>query len=205
MKRAFDVAASFVGLVLTSPIVLAAAIAVKVGSPGPAFYSGPRVGRNGTTFRIYKLRTMRAGADANGPQVTAADDVRITSVGRFLRQTKIDEIPQLLNVLRGEMSLVGPRPEHPEYVERYEPDQRLGLSVRPGMTGPSALAFIDEEELLKSGNPEATYLETIMPRKVALDIEYVRNATFAGDMRILLDTVFMVLRRPFRSRRQATR
>jgi lipopolysaccharide/colanic/teichoic acid biosynthesis glycosyltransferase len=205
MKRAFDLVVALLGLVATSPIILAAAVAVKLESSGPAFYSGPRVGRNGEPFRIHKLRTMRARADGLGPAVTAADDVRVTGVGRLLRRTKADELPQLFNVLKGEMSLVGPRPEHPDYVKRYTPEQRLGLSVRPGMTGPSAIAFIDEEEILRGGDPETTYVKVVMPQKLALDLDYVRTATFAGDLRILLATARLVVRRAFGSRKKSPR
>jgi len=134
VKRAFDVVAASLGLAMTSPLIVAAAIAVKLESKGPAFYSGPRVGRDGRVFKIHKLRTMRAGADATGPAVTAADDVRVTALGRWLRWTKADELPQLLNVVKGEMSLVGPRPEHPDFVRHYTPEQRRLLSVRPGLT-----------------------------------------------------------------------
>lgn len=205
MKRAFDFAVSGLGLVMTSPIILAAAIAVKLDSGGPAFYKGPRVGRDGRIFQIYKLRTMQVGAERKGPAVTSAGDQRVTAVGRLLRRTKADELPQLLNVLRGDMSLVGPRPEHPEYVKHYPPDQRDSLKVRPGMTGPSSLAFIDEETLLEGGDPESTYLEQIMPRKLALDSEYVRTATFGGDLRILLKTARLVVLRPFSSTKPAAR
>jgi lipopolysaccharide/colanic/teichoic acid biosynthesis glycosyltransferase len=196
MKRLFDVAVSAIGLVVTSPFVLAAAVAVKLESPGPAFYMGSRVGRDGRAFRIVKLRTMRA--QPGGPSVTAGDDPRITRVGRLLRRTKLDEVPQLLNVLRGEMSLVGPRPEDPKYVARYTPEQREVLGVRPGMTGPTVLAFIDEEELLRGGDAESVYVTEVMPRKLALDLEYVRHATFAGDLGILGRTAVAVVRRMFR-------
>jgi lipopolysaccharide/colanic/teichoic acid biosynthesis glycosyltransferase len=205
VKRAFDVAIAGLGIVMTSPIILAAAVIVKLNSPGPAFYKGPRVGRNGEVFQIYKLRTMRVGAERQGPAVTSSGDRRITTAGRMLRRTKADELPQLLNVLKGDMSLVGPRPEHPEYVEHYPADQRYSLTVRPGMTGPSTLAFIDEEEMLKGGDPEATYLERIMPRKLALDIEYVRTASFAGDLRILARTGALVVRRVFSPTRKSSR
>jgi lipopolysaccharide/colanic/teichoic acid biosynthesis glycosyltransferase len=199
VKRAFDLTVAFLALVITSPIVVAAAIGVKLESRGPAFYSGPRVGLNGRPFRIHKLRTMRVGADGIGPAVTAAGDSRITSVGRLLRRTKADELPQLVNVLKGEMSLVGPRPEHPDYVKHYTTEQRLCLSVRPGMTGPTAIAYIDEEQILGAGDAETTYLREVMPRKLALDLDYVRTASFAGDLRILLKTAALLLRRPFAS------
>jgi lipopolysaccharide/colanic/teichoic acid biosynthesis glycosyltransferase len=199
MKRAFDFTVALVGLVVTSPIVLLAAIAVKLDSPGPAFYGGRRIGRDGKVFNIHKLRTMRAGAEGAGPSVTAGDDARVTAVGRMLRRTKADELPQLVNVLKGEMSLVGPRPEHPDYVKHYTADQRRLLAVRPGMTGPAALAFIDEEDQLRGGQPEATYLNEVLPRKLDLELRYVDHASFGTDLRILLQTAAMVVRRPFAS------
>src|SRR5256885_1691543 len=196
MKRALDVAVSLVGLVITSPVVPAAAIAVKRESPGPAFYRGARVGRDGQPFQMFKLRTMRLNADREGPAVTGAGDPRVTSVGRVLRRTKADELPQLLNVLRGEMSLVGPRPESPDFVKHYTPEQRQVLTVRPGMTGPAAIAYINEEEMLGGGDAEATYVKSVMPAKLALDLEYVRSSSFAGDLEILARTAWLVLSRP---------
>lgn len=181
---------------MTSPIIAAAAIAVKLESGGPAFYGGLRAGKDGRVFRIHKVRTMRT--DGAGPAVTASDDPRITRVGRFLRRTKFDELPQLLNVLKGEMSLVGPRPEDPRYVALYTPEQRHVLSVRPGITGPAVLRFIDEEELLTGSDPETAYITTVMPQKLAADVEYVRHATFVGDLKILGQTVLAVARRSVR-------
>lgn len=193
MKRLFDVGVSAVALILTSPIVLAAAVASKVDSPGPAFYVATRVGIGGRTFRIFKIRTMRVSA--GGPGVTAGDDPRITRVGRFLRRTKIDELPQLLNVLVGDMSLVGPRPEDPAYVSLYTPEQRGVLSMRPGITGPAVLDFIDEEEVLRGGDAEATYVKTVMPQKLAADLQYVRSASFTGDLRLIGRTFATLLKR----------
>ena len=190
MNRAFDLPVALVGLVVTSPIVAASAIAVKLDSTGPAFYSGPRVGRGGKVFQIHKLRTMHA---APGPAVTAGDDPRITRVGRFLRRTKLDELPQLWNVVKGNMSLVGPRPEHPDYVARYTPEQRRLLAVRPGVTGPAALAFVDEEKLL-IGRGENSYVEEVMPEKLALELSYLDRATFATDMGILFKTASSLVR-----------
>jgi lipopolysaccharide/colanic/teichoic acid biosynthesis glycosyltransferase len=132
--------------------------------------------------------------------VTAGNDPRITTVGRILRRTKVDELPQLLNVLRGDMSLVGPRPEHPEFVARYTPEQRRVLAVRPGITGPAALAFVDEEERLRGDDPEAAYLAHLMPQKLAVDLEYVESATVGGDLRILGRTLLVVARRALGSR-----
>ena len=198
MKRTFDVVAASLGLAMTSPLILAAAVAVKLESNGPAFYSGTRVGRNGRLFRIHKLRTMRVDAGSSGPAVTAADDVRVTALGRWLRRTKADELPQLLNVVKGEMSLVGPRPEHPDYVRHYTSEQRRLLAVRPGMTGPTALAYLDEEEALRGGDAEAVYVREVMPRKLAADLEYIEKATFAGDLKILGQTGLALITRPFR-------
>ncbi|HKW58989.1 MAG TPA: sugar transferase [Candidatus Dormibacteraeota bacterium] len=197
MKRSFDLAVALAGLVITSPILALSAIAVKLESRGPAFFHGPRVGRHGRLFYIHKLRTMRPGADRAGPAVTAGDDPRVTRVGRFLRRTKLDELPQLLNVVKGEMSLVGPRPEHPTYVERYTAEQRRLLAVRPGITGPAAIAFIDEEEQLRGGQSEKVYVEEVMPKKLALELRYIDNASFRADFEILLKTAATVIRRPF--------
>lgn len=193
MKRAFDFGVALGGLVMLSPLLAAAAALIKLTSPGPAFYRGARVGRDGRAFEIFKLRTMRAGADTQGPAVTGAGDTRITPVGRFLRRTKFDEAPQLLNVLRGEMSLVGPRPEHPEFVKRYSEDQRKVLSVRPGLTSPASLAFFKEEQMLVGSDPVDQYAAVIMPQKLALDLDYVRTATFAGDLRIFGRTLARVI------------
>ncbi len=192
MKRAFDLIVAALGLTVTSPVIAAAAIAVKLEGPGPAFYSGRRVGKDGREFQIHKLRTMRQG---RGPAVTAADDPRITGVGRFLRRTKIDELPQLLNVAKGEMSLVGPRPEDPRYVERYTAEQRRLLRVRPGITGPAALAFIDEETQLSGGATEDRYVTDVMPKKLALELAYLDRATFGADLGILVRTAGAILRR----------
>ena len=192
MKRAFDIIVAALGLAVTSPVVAAAAVAVKLDSTGPAFYNGPRVGRGGTVFQMHKLRTMRS---APGPAVTAGDDPRITQVGRFLRRTKIDELPQLLNVVKGEMSLVGPRPEHPSYVERYTPEQRRLLNVRPGITGPASLAYIDEEARLSGIAAEDRYLTELMPEKLALELAYLDRASFGSDLGILFQTASSVLRR----------
>jgi lipopolysaccharide/colanic/teichoic acid biosynthesis glycosyltransferase len=197
VKRGFDLAVAVLGALITSPVVAVAAIAVKLDSPGPALYSGPRAGRGGTEFRMHKLRTMRQGADAAGPAVTAGDDPRVTRVGRFLRRTKIDEIPQLWNVVLGDMSMVGPRPEHPRYVARYTPEQRRLLEVRPGITGPATIAFMDEETMLSGGDGERRYLEDVMPRKLEVELDYIDRATFTSDLAILLKTVAVVLRRPF--------
>ena len=193
MKRAFDLAVASLGLVVTSPLLLAGAVAVKLSSPGPVLYRGVRVGRDGRAFQILKLRTMRVGADVGGPALTAAGDPRVTSTGRLLRRSKLDELPQLWNVIRGDMSLVGPRPEHPDFVKFYSEEQRKVLAVRPGITGPSSLAYMREEEMLTNPDPVAQYVDTIMPRKLAMDLDYVRSSTFSGDLKILWSTAGRVL------------
>jgi len=204
VKRAFDATVAAVGLVLTSPVVAVAAVVVKLDSPGPAIYRGPRIGRDGKPFHIYKLRTMRVDAASQGAAVTGAKDPRVTSVGRLLRRTKLDELPQLLNVLRGEMSLVGPRPEAPDFVKHYTAEQQMVLSVRPGITGLASIAYLDEEEILGEGDPERRYIDSVMPQKLALELEYVRSASFGGDLKILARTVWLVLKRSPRSGRAPT-
>jgi lipopolysaccharide/colanic/teichoic acid biosynthesis glycosyltransferase len=200
LKRVFDVSCAAVGLVLSSPFVLAGAIAVKLDSPGPAFYKGERVGLGGREFHMIKLRSMMAGSDRNGPSVTVAADPRVTRVGRFLRRSKLDELPQLVNVLRGEMSLVGPRPEHANYVKLYTPEQKRVLSMRPGITGPAVLAFVDEEAMLSGAHAETIYEREVMPRKLALDLDYVDHHSFGGDLRILGRTAALVVKRAFSKR-----
>jgi lipopolysaccharide/colanic/teichoic acid biosynthesis glycosyltransferase len=189
MKRALDVLGAAVGLVACSPVLLTAAVAVRVSSPGPIIFMQERVGRGGKIFKIRKFRTMRN--DTVGASVTAGQDPRITRVGRWLRSTKIDELPQLWNVLRGDMSLVGPRPEVPQYVELWPTKARtMILSVRPGITDPASIEFRREaEELGRVADPERHYVEAVLPRKVELYCSYVRSRTLRGDLAILLQTL----------------
>ena len=194
MKRGFDLVVALAGLVVTSPIIAAAAVAIKLDSRGPVFFHGPRTGKDGRVFRIHKLRTMRG--DGRGPAVTAGDDPRITRVGRVLRRSKLDELPQLFNVVKGDMSLVGPRPEHPDYVARYTQRQRRLLTVRPGLTGPATLDHMDEEEELRGGDAETRYLEQVLPRKLELELDYLDRATPGSRVVILLRTAGAILRRP---------
>src|SRR5438128_3136486 len=163
VKRGFDLAVSAVSLVVLAPLFLVIAILIERDSRGPGFYRGERVGRNGSRFRIHKFRTMVSDADRRGPGITAQDDPRITVLGRRLRRSKLDELPQLINVLRGEMSLVGPRPEIPDMVDRYPPLFRRLLGLRPGMTSPASLAYRNEEELI--GTDLSSYAEGILPEK----------------------------------------
>jgi lipopolysaccharide/colanic/teichoic acid biosynthesis glycosyltransferase len=184
-----------IGLVLSSPVVAVAGLAIWIESRGPAFYASARVGRDGRPFRMYKLRTMVVGADRMGLAVTAGDDRRITRVGRLLRRTKLDELPQLFNVLKGDMSLVGPRPEHPDFVRLYDDRQRRVLTVRPGMTSAASVRFHDEEEQLKGSQVEADYVKRIMPAKLEIDLRYVESAGIGEDLQILGQTVLVVLRK----------
>jgi len=190
LKRAFDIAASAAGLALLSPLLVAIAVAVRLDSPGPVLYRGRRMGRYGREFYIWKFRTMVTGADRAGPGITVADDSRVTRVGRLLRRTKLDELPQLVNVLRGEMSIVGPRPEDPRYVALYTPEQRAQiLSIRPGLTSPASVRFRDEEAALSGADWETAYVQQIMPAKLALDLEYVQNASLLRDVGLIVRTV----------------
>lgn len=190
LKRAFDMAFSLVLLVLLLPLLLVFALAVTITSPGGAFFRQVRVGRGGREFRLLKFRSMRPGSEAKGQLTIGGRDPRITGVGYFLRKTKLDELPQLWNVLIGDMSVVGPRPEVPKYVALYTAEQRAVLHVRPGITGMASLDYIDENELLaRAADPEKAYLEEVMPAKLALDLRYVREQSFLLDLRIILATV----------------
>lgn len=193
-RRLLDGVAAGVGLLLLSPVFLIIAILIKLDSPGPVFYRAERVGEGGELFHLFKFRSMVAGANRAGPGITVAGDNRITPVGRVLRNYKLDELPQLLNVLRGEMSLVGPRPEDPRYVAHYTKEQYRVLSVRPGMTGVAALAYRNEEQALDQDDWEKRYLEEIMPHKLALDLAYLRQRTFLSDLKVIWRTLWTVAR-----------
>ncbi len=194
MKRALDVAVSLLALALLWPLLLALALAVRLDSPGPALFRQERVGLRGQPFRIHKFRTMHVAGEG-GPLVTAASDARITRLGRVLRRHKLDELPQLLDVLRGRMSLVGPRPEVARYMDLYPAEARsIILSVRPGLTDPASIAFRHEEELLAaSPEPERIYIDTIMPLKQRYYLDYVRTQSLHGDLAILLRTAAALL------------
>jgi lipopolysaccharide/colanic/teichoic acid biosynthesis glycosyltransferase len=188
-KRIIDTVGALIGLAVTSPVLLLCAFAVRLDSPGPIFYRQRRVGQYGRTFHIFKFRSMIDGTDKNGSKLTAFGDARITRVGKILRKTKLDEIPQLLNVVRGEMSLVGPRPEVPIFTDQYTPKERRVLEVKPGITGPASLAYIDEERILAgAADREKFYVNTIMRRKLRIDLAYCRTVCLLGDARILFRT-----------------
>ena len=194
LKRLFDIAASAIGLLLLAPVLLGIAIWIKRDSPGPVFFRQERIGRHGQPFRIYKFRSMRQ--DNAGLQITVGEDARITRSGRFIRAYKLDELPQLINVLRGDMSLVGPRPEVPRYVALYPADVRAEvLSVRPGITDLASVQYRSESTLLaQSSNPEQTYVDTILPAKLALCRQYVRERSFWLDLHIIGMTLGILLK-----------
>ncbi len=190
-KRLFDLCCAAAGLVLLVPVLAAVALWVVWDSPGPAFFRQQRVGRAGRLFHIVKFRTMHPRAETAGPPLTVGADGRITRAGHWLRRTKIDELPQLFNVLLGHMSLVGPRPEVPRYVALYPDDLRtLVLSVRPGITDRASIEFRDESTLLgQSSDPERTYVEQILPIKLRYGADYARSHTLRGDLAIILRTL----------------
>ncbi|MBL6982300.1 MAG: sugar transferase [Anaerolineales bacterium] len=192
--RARDIALAFIGLLILAPFFALFALLIKRDSPGPVFYWGPRVGKNGKLFEILKFRTMYEQPESyQGPQITAKGDPRVTPVGQWLRNTKINELPQLWNVLIGEMSLIGPRPEVPEVVENWPKEIRqIILSVRPGVTSPASVIYRDEEELLPLGDEMQTYLDSVAPRKMYLDRIYVNNRSFWMDLDVLFWTLLVL-------------
>jgi lipopolysaccharide/colanic/teichoic acid biosynthesis glycosyltransferase len=193
LRRAIDVVLASAALVLLAPLLVCVAIAVRLSSPGPALHRAVRTGRNGREFTLLKFRSMKIGVP--GDALTRQGDARITAVGRILRKWKLDELPQLINVLRGEMSLVGPRPEDPRYVAMYTADEREVLSARPGLTGPASIAYRNEESLLAGADWEREYVQRIMRDKLRIDLEYLRRRTLLSDFGMLAKTVAAVLKR----------
>lgn len=194
-KRAFDVFASVAGLVLLSPLLAIIALAIKVGDWGPVLFQHERVGLDGRIFRMLKFRTMVTDAGTGLP-LTIGADARITTIGRLLRRFKLDELPQLVNVARGDMSLVGPRPEVPKYVALYTPEQRRVLALLPGITDPASAEYVDEANLLAlAEDPERTYIEEVMPRKLQLNLAYAETATLRRDIAMILRTFGTIARR----------
>ena len=198
MKRVFDLIVSALGIVIFSPLLILTALLVKVDSPGPIFFKQQRMGKEFRPFWIYKFRTMRKSLE-QGPNITIGNDPRITGIGRLLRQTKIDELPQLINILRGEMSFVGPRPEVPQYVQLYRREYQQILAVRPGLTDLASLKYRDEAALLANAeNPEEEYVTRILPDKIMLATDYIQRASFFFDLRLILETILrLVLGRVF--------
>ena len=193
LKRFFDISVSLIGLVLLSPLFLAATLWVKFGSDGPIFYRGKRVGRNNTEFEMLKFRTMVVNADKLGASSTASDDTRITAAGKFLRRCKLDELPQLLNVLKGEMSFVGPRPQVKWAVDLYSDEEKHLLDMRPGITDWASIKFRDEGAILQgSTDPDADYLRLIAPGKIRLGLLYIQKNNLGVDLKIIFATVLSI-------------
>lgn len=195
-KRLFDWFVSTLGLIFLTPVLLALGVWVKMDSSGPVFFRQERVGKNGKLFRIYKFRSMLVDADKRGLQITAGNDMRVTKAGRTLRKYKLDELPQLIDVWLGDMSLVGPRPEVPIYVDAYPKDVRnLVLSVRPGITDKASIEFRSENEILgAAADPHTAYLSQILPVKLQYYVEYVQTRTFFGDLLLIFKTIRAICR-----------
>jgi len=195
IKRLFDLFFSLIGVIVLSPLLLIIAILIKISSPGPVFYRGLRAGKNFKPFKIFKFRTMKAEAEKLGGPSTAGDDPRLTRVGKFLRKWKIDELPQLLNVIKGEISLVGPRPEVLEYAKLYQGEEKIVYTIKPGITDFASLWDVHEEEILKgSPDPEKTYLEKIRPEKVKLQMKYVKETSLYTDIKIIWRTLLKLIK-----------
>lgn len=194
MKRLFDIVSSLLGLLFLFPVLILISLVIFATSRGGVFYSQTRVGKNQKHFKLLKFRTMKPNSDKASQLTVGENDSRITGIGGVLRKLKLDEIPQLLNVIRGEMSIVGPRPEVPKYVDLYSEEQLKVLSVRPGLTDLASIEFINENEILgNSENPEKEYVEVIMPKKLRLNIKYIENQTFLGDIKLIFKTFGKIL------------
>jgi lipopolysaccharide/colanic/teichoic acid biosynthesis glycosyltransferase len=190
IKRALDIAVAAIGLVVLSPLMVILAVLIKCDSRGAVFFKQKRIGKDFRAFLIYKFRTMRENSELSGPVITVGDDSRITRIGRFLRKTKLDELPQLINVLKGEMSLVGPRPELPRFVELFRREYTKILTVRPGITDLASLKYHDEAKLMDQfPNPEEEYLRSILPDKIRLAREYIDRSSIVFDLSLILRTV----------------
>ena len=195
MKRLFDIVASGLGLIVLSPLFIVLAIWIKLDSKGPVFYRQVRVGRGNKDFRIYKFRSMRVGADKGSLVTIGGHDPRVTRSGYFIRKFKFDELPQLINVFLGDMSLVGPRPEVRHYVDYWTPEQMHVLDVRPGITDPASIKFLNENELMeKAEDPEKYYIEVIMQEKIKLYLEYVEKHSFFYDLGLIFKTFWVIVK-----------
>jgi lipopolysaccharide/colanic/teichoic acid biosynthesis glycosyltransferase len=195
LKRLFDLILAVISLIMLAPLFGIIALAIVLDSPGPIFYKGSRIGKDGKPFRIFKFRTMVVHADQMGSALTSGGDPRVTRMGRILRKFKIDELPQLINVLLGEMSVVGPRPESPGYVALYSAQQSQVLDVQPGITGLTQIQFRNEEALLQRyTDAEGAYIEMIMPYKLSIDMEYIAQRSFLYDLRLIAETVVSLFR-----------
>lgn len=191
MKRLFDITASFFGILILSPLLIFIGLWVGLSSKGGVFYKQIRVGKNNKDFKLYKFRSMRVNSDKQGLLTVGSKDSRITKAGYFIRKYKIDELPQLINVLKGDMSFVGPRPEVRRYVDLYSEEQMKVLSVRPGITDPASIKYRNENDILSSAsNPEEYYIQQIMPDKLKINIDYINTRTFVKDIKIIFQTIF---------------
>lgn len=194
-KRAFDLIASSIGLVCLSPILLLLSFLIKLDSKGPVFFKQVRVGRYEEPFKILKFRTMVVDAEKRGAQITVGRDSRITKVGHLLRKSKMDELPQLINVFKGDMSLVGPRPEVPKYTQYYNEEQRQVFHIRPGITDYASIKYRDENEILaESSNPEKTYIEEVMVDKLNLNLKYLKDRSVFTDIKIIFNTLLKIIK-----------
>jgi len=193
IKRLFDIVFSFLGIIILSPFLILAAILIKIDSSGPVFYRPLRVGKNGKKFRVFKFRTMVENAEKLGGPSTAFEDVRMTKIGKFLRRYKADELPQLINILKSEMSVVGPRPQVEEYTSKYTGEQKLILSVKPGLTDYASIEFINLDKILGDENVDEKYRREIEPRKNELRLRYVKEHSFWIDLKIIFRTVLKLV------------
>ena len=193
IKRIFDLISSSIVLVLLTPLLFLISLLIILDSKGGPFYIQVRIGQNGIPFGLYKFRSMRI--DTEGLKITVGKDPRITKIGSIIRKYKLDELPQLINIIKGEMSVVGPRPETPNYVELYSEEQKKVLKVKPGLTDYASLYYIDESRILSErDNPEKAYIEEVMPAKLMLNQKYIQDASFWIDMKIIFKTIFKILR-----------
>lgn len=192
-KRIFDIVATSIGGILLLPLIIVIVIWIKTTSKGPLFYIQKRVGLNFKEFNLYKFRSMVINADKVGPSVTSGDDPRITKIGKILRRTKIDELPQLINVLKGDMSLVGPRPEVMKFVEQKKEEYKKILTIKPGITDNAAIEYRDEETIMEQyENKEKAYIDIVLPEKIKLYNQYINNISFKGDLKLILKTIKVI-------------
>lgn len=192
-KRIFDIVATMIGSAILLPIIIPIALWIKLSSKGPLFYIQKRVGKDFKEFNLYKFRSMIVDADRVGPSVTSGDDTRITKIGKIIRRTKIDELPQLLNVLKGDMSLVGPRPEVMKFVEEKKEEYKKVLSVKPGITDNAAIEFRDEETIMEQyKDKEKAYIEIVLPQKIELYYNYIDTISFTKDIKLILKTLKVI-------------
>jgi len=189
-KNIFDFVFGVIGFIILLPFLMIIGILIRIMSPGSVMFEQERIGKDGKPFKILKFRTMVENAEELGPQITIGKDMRVTKIGEFLRKYKIDEFPQIINIINGEMSFVGPRPEVKKYVDLYTPEQRKVLSIKPGVTDLASIKFKNENEILaQSQNPERTYTEVIMPEKLRINLDYVENASLLYDVKLIFNTI----------------